>query len=152
MCIRDRFIKAALSNKDLKYCNAFVVVSIVIFLLLGLGITNLLVIAYIAVLSVLLIIRLPKILKLSSTTTSISSLAAIPAGRFLSLAQASSSNQSFYDSEWLTVNFNRMARHELSLLQSIMDYSINSGDFRFVYAKAVAELIAGCLLYTSRCV
>lgn len=148
--ISDLFIKAALSNKDLKYCNAFVVVSIVIFLLLGLGITNLLVIAYIAVLSVLLIIRLPKILKLSSTTTSISSLAAIPAGRFLSLAQASSSNQSFYDSEWLTVNFNRMARHELSLLQSIMDYSINSGDFRFVYAKAVAELIAGVLVKYSR--
>ena len=97
---------------------------------------------YISVLSVLLISRLPRVLKLSSTTTSISSLAAIPAGRFLSFAQASSTNYPFYESILFITNFNRMARRELALLESIMDYSINSGEFRFAYAKAVAELIA----------
>lgn len=148
--ISDLFIRAALSNRDLVFCNAFVVVSIATFILLGTGVTNILVIAYIAILSVLLITRLPKVLKLSSTTTSISSLAAIPARRFLSLAQASSSNLPFYDSVLFTTNFNRMARHELNLLQSIMDYSINSGEFRFVYAKAVAELIAEVLVKYSR--
>lgn len=148
--ISDLFIRAALSNRDLIFCNAFVVVSIVLFFLLGIGITNILVIIYMAVLSIFLIIRLPKVLKLSSTTSSISSLAAIPAGRFLSLAQASSSEDPFYDSILFTANFNRMATHELALLESIMDYSINSGEFRFVYAKAVAELVAEVLVKYSR--
>lgn len=148
--ISDLFIRTALSNRDLVFCNAFVVVSIAIFFLLGMGITNFLVIVYIAVLSVLLITRLPKVLKLSSTTTSISSLAAIPGKRFLSFAQASSTNYPFYDSVLFTTNFNRMARHELVLLESIMDYSINSGEFRFVYAKAVAELIAEVLVKYSK--
>lgn len=148
--ISDLFIRAALSNRDLVFCNTFVVVSIAVFFLLGMGITNLLMTVYIAVLSILLIARLPKVLKLSSTTTSIASLAAIPGGRFLSLAQASSSNHPFYDSALFTTNFNRMAGHELVLLESIMDYSINSGEFRFVYAKAVAELIAGVLVKYSK--
>lgn len=148
--ISDLFIRAALSNRDLVFCNAFVVVSIVLFFLLGIGITNLLVVIYIAVLSVLLIIKLPKVLKLSSTTASISSLAAIPASRFLSFAQASSSNYPFYESILFITNFNRMARRELALLESIMDYSINSGEFRFAYAKAVAELIAEVFVKYSR--
>lgn len=101
------FVSLAASDKNLKYCTSFVVVASLSFVLCALQRFNWLAFAYVFALALTLIGKLPNVFALNTEKTDISTVAAVPANRFLVLARAASFDRSFFDSDYLVLNFKK---------------------------------------------
>ena len=143
-------LKLVSSDKSLNYCISFVVVSSVSFFACAARLFNWLAFVYIIVLTMVLLGKLPSVFSLIAGRTDMAALSNVPASRFLSLARASSFDRAFCDSDFLILNFKKLARNELALLDALMNYSLSAGDYSSAYSKTVNETVLKTLAMYSR--
>ena len=144
------FVSLATSDKNLKYCTSFVVVSSLSFVFCALQRFNWLAFAYVFALTLKLIGKLPNVFALSTEKTDISAVAAIPANRFLVLAKAASFDRPFFDSDYLALNFKEFGRNDLAMMDNLMDYSLSAGGYASSYSKAVNDIVLETLVKYSQ--
>ena len=144
------FVKLVSSDRNLDYCTSFVVVSSLSFVVCALQKFSWPAFVYVIILTLILVGKLSSLFSLIAGRTDMTAVSAIPANRFLSLARASSFDKTFFESDLLVINFKRIARNELALLDTLMDYSLNSGDYSSAYSKAVNQTILDTLAMYSR--
>lgn len=144
------FVELISSDRDLAYCTSFVVVASFSFIFGVMGIFNGLAFLYFLILTMILIGKLGSAFSLGTSKTGITAVTAIPANKFLTLARASSFDKTFYNSDQLVLNFNKIASKELALLEDIMNYSLTAGDYALSYSKAVNEVVLELLVKYSR--
>lgn len=144
------FITLVLSDRDLNFCTSFVVVSALSFVACIVQVFSWPAFIYVVCLTMVLIAKLPSIFSLIAGKIDIAAVAAIPANRFLTLARASSFEKPFFDSDYLIPSFKRLARNELALLDTIMTYGLNAGDYSLAYSKAVNKITLETLAIYSR--
>lgn len=144
------FVSLATSDKNLKYCTSFVVVASLSFVLCALQRFNWLAFAYVFALTLTLIGKLPNVFALSTEKTDISAVVAVPANRFLVLARAASFDRSFFDSDYLVLNFKKIGRNDLAMMDNLMDYSLSAGDYAPSYSKAVNDIVLETLVKYSQ--
>lgn len=144
------FVELVSSDDNLGYCTSFVVVASLSFIFYVTGFFNGLAFLYFLLLTMALIGKLASAFSLGTGKTGITAVSAIPANKFLTLARASSFDGTFYDSKQLVLNFKKIANRELTLLDSLMDYSLTAGDYALPYSKAVDGVVLETLAQYSR--
>lgn len=144
------FVSMVSSDKNLEFCTSFVIVFSLSFIACVTEQFNWIAFIYLFALSMLLIGKLPSIFALGTGKTDITAISIIPANRFLALAKASSFDKAFFESEFLLLNFNRLALNSLDLIDIIMNYSLIAGDYTPSYTKAVSEIALKTLIKYSQ--
>lgn len=143
------FVELLSSDRDLRYCGAFVITVSAAFVALGLGWLNTLVIAYVFVLLVALVAKLPGVLRLLTEKASFTAISAKPAERLLALAYASSYKRAFHESLVLTLNFKKFARSSIESLNELMKYALTMENRGEAYSKMLGNVLLNVLIMYS---